>query len=51
METKEDKEIWRAMEKHLMEHGFGLIYMIHHIEKHKIFYDFGKEHCFFVVET
>ena len=26
-------------------------YVIHHIEKQKIYYEFGKEHCFFVVVT
>lgn len=44
-EAQEDKEIWRAMERWLTEHGFGLIYVIHHIEKQKIYYEFGKEHC------
>lgn len=34
-EAQEDKEIWRAMEHWLTEHGFGLIYVIHHIEKQK----------------
>ena len=50
-EAQEDQEIWKAMERWLTEHGFGLIYVIHHIEKQKIYYEFGKEHCFFVVVT
>ena len=50
-EAQEDKEIWRAMERWLTEHGFGLIYVIHHIEEQKIYYEFGKEHCFFLVVT
>lgn len=49
-ETESDNEIFRAIEKYCMEHGLGLIYMIHHIEKHKIYYDIGKDGCFFVVE-
>nr|WP_230973583.1 dihydroorotate dehydrogenase [Anaerostipes faecalis] len=46
-----DKEIFQAIEEYSMEHGFGLIYMIHHIEKDKIYYDIGKDGCFFVVEV
>lgn len=49
-EAQTDHEIFRAIEDYSMEHGLGLIYMIHHIEKYKIYYDIGKNGCFFVVE-
>lgn len=48
-ETQEDKEIWRAMERYLTDHGLGMIYMIHHIEKNRVYYEIEKEHCFFMV--
>ncbi len=49
-ETQRDEEVYRSIEQYCMEHGFGLIYMIHHIEKNKIYYEFGKDGCFFLVE-
>lgn len=50
VETQEDSEIFRNIESYSMEHDFGLIYVIHHIEKNKIYYEFGRENCFFIVE-
>ncbi|MDD4369860.1 MAG: dihydroorotate dehydrogenase [Anaerostipes sp.] len=48
--TKEDQEIFRSIERCSMEHGLGLIYMIHHIEKNKIYYEVGSDNYYFVVE-
>ena len=45
-EAQEDKEIWKAMERWLTEHGFGLIYVIHHIEKQKIYTNLEKNTAF-----
>lgn len=49
-ETRSDAGIFAAIESYCTEHDYGLIYMIHHIENNKIYYEFGREGCCFIVE-